>query len=201
MATTPQGAAHADVEEARAGSLAPRGARARGGSVLTCIVAVPGRMVADSLDTGVVRRYGPKIFRRHDYLVGTAGSSGLLQRILAAPDWPVVLTELGLATWIAKFEGVNDDTSGTSLLLCTRDLVWVLEGDAVYSTTGHAAVGCGAAYALGYLEARPGRLREAVEAACKHDPYCGGEVIEERVARLGAARGSPRRPRASAGKR
>lgn len=152
-------------------------------------------MVADSLDTGSVRRYGPKIFRRHDYLVGTAGASGLLQRILAAADWPVVLTEFGLATWIGKFDGVNDDHGGIELILCTRELVWVIEGDAVYSTTGAAAVGCGAAYALGYLEARPGRLREAVEAACKHDPYCGGEVTEVRLS------GAPRRPRARAGKR
>lgn len=157
---------------------------------MTCIAAVPGRMVADSLDTGSVRRYGPKIFRRHDYLVGTAGAGGLLQRILAAADWPVVLTELGLATWIGKFDGVNDDHGGIELILCTRDLVWVIEGDAVYSTTKHAAVGCGAAYALGYLEARPGRLREAVEAACKHDPYCGGSIIEERLPKA-----TPRRAR------
>jgi hypothetical protein len=140
-------------------------------------------MAADSLDTGSVRRYGPKIFRRHDYLVGTAGGSGLLQRILAAPDWPVQLTEFGLATWISKFDGVNDDTHGTSLIICTRDLVWVVEGDAVYSSTEACAVGCGASYALGYLEARPGRLVEAVAAACKHDPYCGGDVIEERLTR------------------
>jgi hypothetical protein len=137
-------------------------------------------MAADSLDTGSVRRYGPKIFRRHDYLVGTAGSSGLLQRILAAPDWPVTLTELGLATWISKFDGVNAH-DGIELILATRDLVWVIEGDAVYSSTGACAVGCGAPYALGYLEARPGRLKEAVEAACKHDPWCGGQVTEVRL--------------------
>jgi hypothetical protein len=143
-------------------------------------------MAADSLDTGSVRRYGPKIFRRHDYLVGTAGSSGLLQRILAAPDWPVVLTEPGLASWISRFDGVNGE-HGTELILCTPDLVWVVEGDAVYSTTEACAVGCGAAYALGYLAARPGRLRQAVEAACAFDPYCGGTVTEERL---------PARPRA-----
>jgi hypothetical protein len=149
-------------------------------------------MAADSLDTGSVRRYGPKIFRRHDYLVGTAGSSGLLQRILAAPDWPVTLTELGLATWISKFEGVNHDESGTELILATRDLVWVIEGDAVYSSTEACAVGCGAPYALGYLEARPGKLREAVEAACKHDPYCGGSVTEVRLPKPARAGKKPR---------
>lgn len=149
-------------------------------------------MVADTLDTGSVRRYGPKIFRRHDYLVGTAGSSGLLQRILAAPDWPVTLTELGLATWISKFDGVNDGQSGTELILCTRDLVWVIEGDAVYANTEASAVGCGAPYALGYLEARPGRLLEAVAAACKHDPYCGGELQDERLPRAARPRKSRR---------
>jgi hypothetical protein len=148
---------------------------------VTAIAALPGRMSADSLDTGSVRRYGPKIFRRHDYLVGTAGSSGLLQRILSAPDWPVTLTEPGLATWINKFEGVNDDSHGTELILATRDLVWVIEGDAVYSSTDACAVGCGAAYALGYLEARPGKLKEAVECACRFDPYCGGPVTEVRL--------------------
>ncbi len=149
-------------------------------------------MAADTLDTGAIRRYGPKIFRRHDYLVGTAGSSGLLQRILAAPDWPVVLTELGLATWISKFEGVNDDSHGVELILCTRDVVWVVEGDAVYSTTGHAAVGCGSAFALGYLEAKPSKLREAVAAACKFDPYCGGEIIEETLTGPGRAKPAKR---------
>ncbi len=147
---------------------------------MTCIAALPGRVCSDSLDTGSVRRYGPKIFRRHDYLVGTAGSSGLLQRILAAPDWPSELTEAGLATWINRFDGVNGD-HGTELILCTRHVVWVVEGDAVYSTTQAVAVGSGAAYALGYLEGRPGRLREAVRAACKHDPYCGGKVTEMQV--------------------
>jgi hypothetical protein len=116
----------------------------------------------------------------------------LLQRILAASDWPVVLTELGLATWIAKFDGVND-SNGIELILCTHDLVWVVEGDAVYSTTEHAAVGCGAAYALGYLEARPGRLVEAVQAACRHDPYCGGEIQDERLTRPRRARARGRR--------
>ena len=147
---------------------------------MTCIVALPGRVCSDSLDTGSVRRYGPKIFRRHDYLVGTAGSSGLLQRILAAPDWPLELTEAGLATWINRFDGVNSE-HGTELILCTRSEVWIIEGDAVYSSTQAVAVGSGAAYALGYLEGRPGRLREAVRAACKHDPYCGGKVTELRV--------------------
>jgi hypothetical protein len=147
-------------------------------------------MVADSLDTGAVKRFGPKIFRRHDYLVGTAGSSGLLQRILAA-SFPEVLSELGLADWIGRrLESARGD-DGVELILCTRDLVWTIEGDAVYSTTGVAAVGCGAPYALGYLEAKPGDLVGAVRAACKHDPYCGGDVIEERLPR--ARKG--RRPR------
>lgn len=146
---------------------------------MTCIVAQPGRIAADSLDTGSVRRYGPKIFRRHDYLVGTAGRSGLLQRMLAGA-WPETLSELGLATWVSQYPDANSD-AGVELLLVTRTLVWVIEGDAVYSTAGVAAVGCGAPYALGYLEGKPGRLREAVRAACKHDPYCGGRVTEARL--------------------
>lgn len=137
-------------------------------------------MAADSLDTGTVRRYGPKIFRRHDYLVGTAGSSGLLQRILAA-SFPEALSELGLADWIGRRIASAKAEDGVELILCTRDLVWVIEGDAVYSSTDACAVGCGAPYALGYLEAKPGKLREAVRAACKHDPYCGGRVYEVKL--------------------
>lgn len=151
-------------------------------------------MVADTLDTGDVKRYGPKIFRRHDYLVGTAGSSGLLQRILAA-SFPEVLSELGLADWIGRRtkEDRGDDGPDISLVFSTRDVVWVVEGDAVYQTGKLAAIGCGAAYALGYLEARPGRLVDAVAAACKHDPYCGGEIQDERLSRGRVARVRRRR--------
>ncbi len=104
----------------------------------------------------------------------------MLQRILAA-SVPEVLSELGLADWIGRRVAGVKDAEGVELILCERTRVWVIEGDAVYCSTGAVAVGCGAAYALGYLEAKPGKLKEAVRAACKHDPYCGGKVTEMRL--------------------
>lgn len=138
-------------------------------------------MVSDSLDTGTVRRFGPKIFRRETYLVGTAGASGLLQRMLAGA-WPKALSEDALSRWVARFgENVDHPQNGTMLLLASADRVWTVEGSAVYWTRGVAAAGCGAAYALGYLEAKAGDLVGAVRAACKHDPWCGGKVADVRL--------------------
>lgn len=141
-------------------------------------------MVSDTLDTGEIRRYGPKIFRRHGYLVGTAGASGLLQRILAT-SFPDVLSELGLATWIGqRVKEVNNvEEDGIKLLLCSPTEVWTINHDCVYlSPPGEpAAIGCGSGYALGYLDGRPGQLRKAVKSAIKRDPWCGGELQDVRI--------------------
>lgn len=157
---------------------------------MTCIVAVPDpkrkRLVfgGDSAvtDAGDIRISAtPKVRRAGGYLLGAAGD-GPWFAMLAAVEWPAVpavgYPELGLVRDLrdaAKRLGI-DDADGSAILGAIIDgepRLWTFESslmvDAVPADT-FAAIGSGAAPALGALYATPGvraetRVRLALEAA------------------------------------
>lgn len=144
---------------------------------MTCIVGVPGRLMADSRETGVIKRSCVKFFRRHSYLIGGAGASAPLAILEHVTKWPARLSVEALTRWVWKNHDSDFlDLEQTELLIVTRTQVFVTEGRIVHPPALTGAVGSGAAFAQGYLEAKPGDLEGAIRAACKFDPYCAGPV-------------------------
>jgi len=144
---------------------------------MTCIAGAPGRLVADSRETGVIKRSCVKFFRRHDYLVGGAGASAPLAFLEHQIRWPKKLSVHALTRWVWKTHDPDYlDLEETELIIVTREAVYVTEGRIVHPPAKFGAVGSGAAWALGYLEAAPGDLDGAVKAACKYDPWCAGPL-------------------------
>lgn len=148
---------------------------------MTCIVAKPGHMASDSRDTGFIKTTCTKMFVRHGYLVGGAGDSAALNMIEhVAKAWPRTLSVEALTRWVHR----NHDSGKVNfddceLVIATRTKVFVVDGRAVRECRV-GAVGSGAGFALGYLEARPADLPGAVQAAIKYDPYCAGPIREEK---------------------
>jgi hypothetical protein len=137
---------------------------------MTTIVGVKDRLVSDSKiimekTNGDDTQYeGPKLYRKGDAIIGTAGSHGLGEAFIkwygskkAKPKFPpkadfeaLVLTEKGLYHF-------DEDLSGGKV-----DREWF-------------AIGSGSFAALGALHA--GKTpEEAVLIACKVDPYSGEPV-------------------------
>ncbi len=145
---------------------------------MSCVVARPGLIVTDSLDTGAIKRSVPKAFRRNGYLVGGAGESAPLNIIEHAITWPSFPTVESLTDFLYQHHDSDAlDFGKVELVVCTASLVFVLDDSAWYESA-EAAIGSGAAYALGYLRAKPKDFVGAVEAACAYDPYCAGPVRE-----------------------
>ncbi len=133
-------------------------------------------MRSDSRDTGTIKRSVAKMFQRHGYLVGGAGSSAPLSVLEFEIDWPRSPSVETLTRWVyANHSDEFLDFEACELLIATRKRVFLVEGRAVYEAA-HGAVGSGGAYALGYLAARPNDLDGAVKAACRYDPYCDGPI-------------------------
>jgi ATP-dependent protease HslVU (ClpYQ) peptidase subunit len=148
---------------------------------MTCIVAKPGQMAADSRDTGTTKRSCVKLFRRHGYLVGGAGASAPLNTLEHVIEWPLKPSVESLTKWVwENHDAAYLDFDQIELVIATGKRVFVLDDRAFYEA-GAGAVGSGAGYALGYLEAKPNDLEGAVKAACKYDPYCAGPVREMRL--------------------
>lgn len=145
---------------------------------MTCIVGVPGRIVADSRETGVIKKSCFKVWKKHGYLIGGAGDSGALVALEHVVTWPRKPALRTLARWILRtHEKGSLDFDEVSLVVVTHDAVFEIEGRSV-SEEKVSAVGSGAPFALGYLRAVPEDLTGAVEAACYLDPYCAGPVRE-----------------------
>ena len=66
-------------------------------------------------------------------------------------------------------------------MVVTKSQVWSIEGGYVYTRTFPFAIGTGAPWALGRLDAAPNELRKAVAFAIRCDPYCGGQIREVRL--------------------
>lgn len=144
---------------------------------VTCIAGVPGRLMADSRETGVIKRSCVKFFRRHDYLIGGAGASAPLAILEHVLTWPRKLTVEALTRWVWRNHDADFlDFDETELLIVTATQVFVTEGRIVHPPALTGAVGSGAPWAQGYLEAKPGDLEGAIKAACKFDPYCAGPI-------------------------
>lgn len=145
---------------------------------MSCVVARPGLIVTDSLDTGTIKRSSAKAFRRNGYLIGGAGESSPLTILEHSITWPSYPTVESLTTFLYEYHDQSAlDFGKVELVVARADVVFVLDDSAWYETT-EAAIGSGAAYALGYLKAKPKDFVGAVEAACAYDPYCAGPVRE-----------------------
>jgi hypothetical protein len=144
---------------------------------MTICVAKPGIVVTDTLYTGSKKRYQQKAFRRNNVIIATAGDSygAVLQACILHKT--TLVDDITIDRLI-KFVAENADAfEPCSSLFVTRKEVWCVEGTYVYGSTSYsAAIGSGAAYAVGYLDARPDDLEGAVRSAILHDPCCGGEV-------------------------
>lgn len=145
---------------------------------MSCVVARPGLIVTDSLDTGTIKRSAPKAFKRNGYLIGCAGESAPLNILEHSITWPNYPTIEYLTTFVYEYHDVDAlDFGRVELVVATASTVFVLDDSAWYESA-EAAIGSGAAYALGYLRAKPKDFTGAVEAACAYDPYCAGPVRE-----------------------
>lgn len=142
---------------------------------MTCIVARPGLMVADSRETGLIKSTCAKLYRRHGYAVGGSGESAPLTTLEHVIAWPRTPSVEAFARWMHRHSG-DVAFADCELLVANRSRVWHLAGGAVSELRGFAAIGSGAAFALGYLEAHATDLDGAVAAACKYDPFCAGPI-------------------------
>ena len=149
---------------------------------MTCIVGKPGHIASDSRETGEIKRSCSKFFRKHEYFVGVAGDSANALVIEHVLSWPRELSVDTVTRWIHKHHDppyVDFDT--IDLLFVCRRFVLVVTGRAVHPPGVVGAVGSGAPWAQGYLEARPADLKGAVVAACRFDPWCAGPVRTDRL--------------------
>ena len=147
---------------------------------MSILVAQPGRLVTDSLDSADVVWHGPKAWHMHDYLIGVAGSCGRGDQRLESDEtlWPKHPTTRSLRKAVQNWPaGAGEETSW---IVVTASEVWTIEGGYVYPRTFPAAVGCGAPWALGRLSVDPDPIA-AVKFTCKHDNYCGGRVRDLRL--------------------
>lgn len=142
---------------------------------MTILVATPGRLVTDSMDSSDVHWYGAKSWRMHSYLIGVAGACKRGDQRLEhdVTMWPARPSTRSLRNAVQGWpEGAGEETTW---LVVTADQVWSIEGGYVYTRKFPHAAGCGAPWALGRLAADPDPVA-AVTFACKHDAYCGGRV-------------------------
>lgn len=93
--------------------------------------------------------------------------------------WPAKLTLPGLVRWVAKHHDSDKlNFDAVEMLVTDGRRLFQLNGRCVSEMQSSAAIGSGAAWAEGYLRARPDDLKGAVEAACYYDPWCAGPVQE-----------------------
>lgn len=131
-------------------------------------------MASDSRETGLIKSTCTKMYLRHGYAVGGSGASAPLTAIEHCIRWPRTPSTEAFARWMFR-HSESVAWGDVELLVATKTTVWHLSAGTV-SEVRIAAIGSGAAFALGYLEAKPGDIDGAVKAACKFDPYCAGPV-------------------------
>lgn len=135
----------------------------------------------DKSDGAWVLDNEPKLFRffigtRREAILGLAGSSG---------------PGVEYMKWFAKgSRGDAPDATGAEILVLNRDGIHVVEGASCHLTPVQGpfyAVGCGACPALAafYMGAT---AVQAVEIACKLNPYCGGQIDSMQIGTLSAQR-------------
>lgn len=147
---------------------------------MSILVAAPGRLVTDSLDSGDVPWHGPKAWRMHGYLIGVAGSCSRGDQRLETDEnlWPKRPTTRSLRAAVQGWPA----TAGaeTEWIVVTAASVWTIAGGYIYPRRFPAAIGCGAPWALGRLSADPDPIA-AARFAIANDPYCGGRIRDLRL--------------------
>lgn len=131
-------------------------------------------MAADSRETGLIKSTCTKMYLRHGYAVGGSGDSAPLTAIEHCIKWPKTPSTEAFARWMFRHSS-EIGWGNVELLVATKTKVWHLSGGCV-AEVRIGAIGSGASYALGYLEAKPNDLDGAVKAACKFDPFCAGPI-------------------------
>ncbi len=153
-------------------------------------------MGADSLMAGgdeAEESADPKIVRRRGWLLGLAGTWGLLPVLRRLDVSPPAGTAEDGATVADALRRAWGDRSGRDevwVMAGSRGRVWVIQGgdwSAVRSSRGYAAIGTGEHYALGALAATRGmrmpprrRIAVALRATESHCSSVGGRY---RIAR------------------
>jgi hypothetical protein len=131
-------------------------------------------MVSDSMVSGeATKSRATKIHRIHDYLVGFAGDMGHWQRLLYCGSWPKRPSVKALVALSNEYCDLL--FNHVDVLVCTATKVYEIDGGSV-AEVAVGVIGDGEPVARGYLEARPGDLKGAVEAACKHSVSCSGPL-------------------------
>lgn len=148
---------------------------------MTIVVAGPGVVYSDSLDSTVPPWYGDKAWRMHGYIIAVCGSCGSGDQRLETDGkcWPKRPTTQSLINAVSNWP--QDCSSEAAWMVVTRDRVWTIEGWYVYPRKFPCAIGCGAPWALGRLDAAPTELRKAVAFAIRNDQYCGGAIREVKL--------------------
>lgn len=147
---------------------------------MTCIAYRDGVISADSRvwvnsEDGGARFYehSPKLFRvgygKDEVIIATAGASDPGNRFI---DWwrngrPATDEKIKGGTMLVLKRSVGQ----ASIELWEYDESWT--GERMYEP--YYAIGTGTKLALGAF-VMGATAKQAVEAACKHDPYCGGKV-------------------------
>lgn len=130
-------------------------------------------MASDSRETGLIKSTCTKMYLRHGYAVGGSGDSAPLTALEHCLKWPAKPSTEAFARMMYRHPEIA--WADIEVLVATKTHVWHLCGGSV-SEIRAGAIGSGAAFALGYLDAKPGDIDGAVKAACKLDPHCAGPV-------------------------
>jgi ATP-dependent protease HslVU (ClpYQ) peptidase subunit len=181
---------------------------ASGGARVTCIVGLvdAGKVYigGDSASTSgwdLTLRADPKVFRNGNVIMGFTTSYRMGQLLRYAFKPPLHDPDLDVLAYLttAFVNGVRDclkaggyalkekeQESAGSFVLGYRGGLYAVDSDyqVVQPADAYAAVGCGAAYALGALSATPGqdpeaRIRLALAAAEHHSAGVRGPFVVE----------------------
>jgi len=81
--------------------------------------------------------------------------------------------------YVIKIDNTYANDSFTAIFACPLGLYEIAD-HFVIEIKDYTAIGCGALYALGALEANVTPY-QSIEIACKLDPFCGGDIVTKRV--------------------
>ena len=138
-----------------------------------------------------------KLLRTNQWLLGHAGDARVYN--LLSDNRHGLDLAMGISDLVQKIkdlfrvDGMNlkphpdneaCEMSGQHFLITEGTNLYFVGGAfSVHEIPDFMAIGCGRSYALGAL-AVGGGVTEAIEAACRFDPYCSGEIQRYRLDRV-----------------
>lgn len=158
---------------------------------MTIIATTPTVMGCDTLSSNWLSKHSvsTKVTPIDEGFIGCAGSWLLLNYFkLKVPTDISTYEDVfnaweAFGKWCKKKDHLEGDALPGAAIFTLPSGIYVCQSDrsVIHLTEGYAAIGSGAPYALGSLHSTKKlsdktRVRQAVEAACAHNPYCGGDV-------------------------